>query len=221
MNQKDNLVSLETISSCLMSSYCLCAHVRLFGSPWTVACQAPLSMGCPRQAYWSGLPFPHPGIFPTHGIKLVFPASLSLAGGFFATEPPEKPLRNSRRKLKISFLPAESFSFGGECVLIPGRKDIPRCLKSKLVKYSDWIECECFSINDNVVFTMWDVFMSLLPDFFALILRSSWGHWTKPNKQNPSWKAWKPFKVFINTERTVFWSNALYSQTHVLILIDN
>ena len=158
---------------------------------------------------------------PNPGIELVFPASLSLAGGFFATEPPEKPLRNSRRKLKISFLPAESFSFGGECVLIPGRKDIPRCLKSKLVKYSDWIECECFSINDNVVFTMWDVFMSLLPDFFALILRSSWGHWTKPNKQNPSWKAWKPFKVFINTERTVFWSNALYSQTHVLILIDN
>ena len=32
-----------------------------FTTPWTVACQAPLSMGFPRQEYWSGLPFPPPG----------------------------------------------------------------------------------------------------------------------------------------------------------------
>ena len=35
------------------------------GTPWTVACQAPLSMGFSRQEYWSGLPFPSPGIFLT------------------------------------------------------------------------------------------------------------------------------------------------------------
>ena len=34
-----------------------------FVTPWIVACQAPLSMGFPRQEYWSGLPFPPPGIF--------------------------------------------------------------------------------------------------------------------------------------------------------------
>ena len=34
-------------------------------TPWTVACQAPLSMGFSRQEYWSGLPFPSPGVFPT------------------------------------------------------------------------------------------------------------------------------------------------------------
>ena len=39
----------------------LLSHVRLFGTLWTVACQALLSMGFPRQEYWSELPFPSPG----------------------------------------------------------------------------------------------------------------------------------------------------------------
>ena len=56
--------------------------------PWTVALQAPLSMGFLRQEYWSGLPFPSPGDLPHPGIQ---PASPALAGGFFTTEPPEKP----------------------------------------------------------------------------------------------------------------------------------
>ena len=43
------------------------SHVRLFVTPWTVAYQAALSMGFSRQEYWSGLPFPSPGIFPTQG----------------------------------------------------------------------------------------------------------------------------------------------------------
>ena len=52
-------------------------------TPWSVAHQAPLSMGFPKQEYWSGLPFPSPGDLPDPGIKL---ASPSLAGGFFTTE---------------------------------------------------------------------------------------------------------------------------------------
>ena len=55
---------------------------------WAVAHQALLSMGLPRQEYWSGLPFPCPGDLPNPGIK---PASLALAGGFFTTEPPWNP----------------------------------------------------------------------------------------------------------------------------------
>ena len=58
------------------------SHVQLSATPWTVACQAPLSMEFPRQEYWSGLPFPPPRDLPNPGIK---PASLALAGGFFAT----------------------------------------------------------------------------------------------------------------------------------------
>ena len=59
-----------------------------FAAPWTVARQAPLSMGFSRQECWSGLPFPFPGDLPDRGIQPTCPA---LAGGFFATEPPGKP----------------------------------------------------------------------------------------------------------------------------------
>ena len=59
-----------------------------FGALWTVARQAPLSMGFPRQEYWSGLPFPSPGDLSDPGIKSMSPA---LAGRFFTTEPPGKP----------------------------------------------------------------------------------------------------------------------------------
>ena len=63
------------------------SHVQLFVTPWTVACQAPLSVGFPRQEYWSGLPFPSPGDLPDPGIE---PVSLTspawaLAGRFFTT----------------------------------------------------------------------------------------------------------------------------------------
>ena len=47
------------------------SHVRLFSTPWTVAHQAPLSMGFSRQEYWSGLPFPSPGNLPDPGIDRV------------------------------------------------------------------------------------------------------------------------------------------------------
>ena len=56
-----------------------------FATLWTVACQAPLSVGVPRQEYWSGLSFPSPGDLPDPGIE---PESLALSGGFFTTESP-------------------------------------------------------------------------------------------------------------------------------------
>ena len=45
-----------------------------FVTPWSVARQAPLSMGFPRQEYWRGLPFPSPGDLPDQGIELASPA---------------------------------------------------------------------------------------------------------------------------------------------------
>ena len=45
------------------------SRVQLFVTPWTVAYQAPLSMGFSRQYYWSGLPFPSPGDLPDPGIE--------------------------------------------------------------------------------------------------------------------------------------------------------
>ena len=44
--------------------------VQLFVTPWTVVCLAPLSMEFSREEYWSGLPFPSPGLFPTQGLNL-------------------------------------------------------------------------------------------------------------------------------------------------------
>ena len=71
---------------------CVCAQsfsrVWLSATLWTVAHQAPLSMGFSRQEYWSGLPFPPPGDLPDPGIE---PASPALAGGFFTTKSPGKP----------------------------------------------------------------------------------------------------------------------------------
>ena len=61
--------------------------VQVFASPRTLAHQAPLSLGFPRQQCGSGLPFPSPGYLPDPGIK---PTSLPLAGGFFTAEPPVK-----------------------------------------------------------------------------------------------------------------------------------
>jgi len=51
------------------------SHVQLLVTPWTVAYQAPPSMGFSRQEYWSGLPFPSPGGFSDPGIE---PGSLTL-----------------------------------------------------------------------------------------------------------------------------------------------
>ena len=51
------------------------SHVRLFVAPWTVAHQAPLSMGFSRQEYWSGVPFPSPGDLPNSGIEPKSPVS--------------------------------------------------------------------------------------------------------------------------------------------------
>ena len=54
-------------------------------TPWTEACQAPLSMWFPRQEYWNRLPFPSPGGLPDPGIKPVSLMSPALVGGFFST----------------------------------------------------------------------------------------------------------------------------------------
>ena len=73
-------------------SFCCCLVNQVvsntFVTQWNVACHAPLSMGFPKQEFWSGLPFPSPGDLPDPGIE---PTSHALAGGFFPTEPLGKP----------------------------------------------------------------------------------------------------------------------------------
>ena len=59
-----------------------------FATPWTASHQAPLSLGFPRQEYWSGLPCPLPGDLPNPGIELRPPA---LQADSLTSEPPGKP----------------------------------------------------------------------------------------------------------------------------------
>ena len=83
-----SLVISEGWVACLVHVWMLglFSRIQLCEAPWTVAHQAPLSMGFSRQEYWSGLPCPPPGDFPNPGIKLASLMSLALARGFFSTD---------------------------------------------------------------------------------------------------------------------------------------
>ena len=81
--QMELSMSLKYTSEVAQSCLTLC-------EPWTVAYQAPPSMGFSRQEYWSGVPFPSPGDLPDSGIKPGSPAFQAYA---LTSEPPGKPLR--------------------------------------------------------------------------------------------------------------------------------
>ena len=87
---------------------CVLSHVRLFGTPWTVVYQAPLSMGFSRPEYQSGLPFPSPGGLPGPGIEPTSLSSPALAGGFFNAKPsgephPEYSLAHKRHQKSVDW----------------------------------------------------------------------------------------------------------------------
>ena len=84
-----------------MHVYMLCC-VWLFATPWTVAHQPPLSMGFPRQEYWSGLPFPSTRDLPNPGIEPTSLVSPAMADGLFTTEPPGKPYYNMHEPWKYA-----------------------------------------------------------------------------------------------------------------------
>ena len=79
--------------------------VQLFEAPWTVARQAPLSMGFSRQEYWSGLPFPTPGDLPSLGMEPELLAYPALTGRFCtisaAWEAPKKAKGTADRVFKV------------------------------------------------------------------------------------------------------------------------
>ena len=68
--------------------------VQLFVTLWTIARQAPLSMGFSRQEYWSRSPFPSPGNLPNPWIKPVSPGSPTWAGEIFITDSTVQPLKS-------------------------------------------------------------------------------------------------------------------------------
>ena len=86
---KNTGVGCRFLLQCMKVKVKSLSRVRLFATPWTVAHQAPLSMGFPRQEYWSGLPFPSPGDLPDPGIG---PRSPTLQADALTSEPPGKPI---------------------------------------------------------------------------------------------------------------------------------
>ena len=109
-------------------------HGILFETPWTVVCQAPLSMEFSRQEYWSGLPFPFPGDLPNPGIK---PTShISYIGRhvffcffFLPLAPPGKPPMNYNHLLLfVSMLHL--------CQICPLQDG---CYGSLMLSYKTWL----------------------------------------------------------------------------------
>ena len=73
----------------------LLSRAGLFATPWTVACQASLSMGFSRQEYWSGLPFPSPGDLPNPGVE---PGSPALQADSLLSDPLRSMLTGKMRE---------------------------------------------------------------------------------------------------------------------------
>ena len=78
--------------------------------PWTVAQQAPPSMGFSRQEYWSGLPFPSPGDLPDPGIK---PRSPTVQADALTSAPPGKPLNTRIESLRKPPIETHNWSIVG------------------------------------------------------------------------------------------------------------
>ena len=99
----------------------MCAQACLtLGHPQTIAQQAPLSLGFPREEYWNGLlPCPPPGDLPTSGTESMSLAYPALAGKFFTFVPPGKPV------LTVSSDGKESACNVGDLGLIPGLERSP------------------------------------------------------------------------------------------------
>ena len=87
------------------------SRVRLFATPWTVAYQAPPSMGFPRQEYWSGLPFPSPGDLSNPGIK---PGSPALQIDALQSEP--HPSMTTGKTIALIILDSDSKESTCQCM---------------------------------------------------------------------------------------------------------
>ena len=86
---------------------CALSCVQLFAISWTVAHQAPLSMGFPRQEHWSGLPGPPPGDLPDPGLEPSSLVSPALAGGFFTAASAGKLQIFTERSVNLKYFSSD------------------------------------------------------------------------------------------------------------------
>ena len=105
------LSNLICVSVCLPLCLGMLSCVQLFVTPWTVARQAPLSMGFSRPEYWSGLPFPPPRDLPDPGIK---PRSPTLQADSLLAKPQGKPKNTGVGSLSLlqGIFPSQALNWG-------------------------------------------------------------------------------------------------------------
>ena len=89
-------------------------------TPWTVAHQAPPSMGFSRQEYWSGLPFPSPGDLPGPGIE---PGTPAFQADALTSEPPGKPI------IKVGFMNSHNDWLYVDVLYLSGLEPNPQYLR--------------------------------------------------------------------------------------------
>ena len=122
------------------------SRVRLFATSWTVAYQAPLSMGFFRQEFWSGLPFPSPGDLPDPGIE---PGSPALQADALSSEPPRKPTRGRRGPQILPLFSSQGF-------FISAHRYVPfKCRTSPETLGTRAVECEGLVLWECRPFSSW------------------------------------------------------------------
>ena len=125
-------------SLCVLSRF---SHVRIFATPWTVACLAPLSMGFSRQEYWNGLLYLPPANLPDPGIKPTAPA---LQENSLPTETPGKNSQISKKhqnSLKNLSSPSQTFTGNPFSIHLCLKKQIDLCCRIgvyKILKQVPW-----------------------------------------------------------------------------------
>ena len=174
------------------------SHVQLFATPWTVAHQAPLFMGFPRQGYWSQLPFPSPGSLSDPGIKSMSLTSPALAGRFFTTSATCLVLSEACFPELYSGL----YSYIGERI----------CLQCKRPEFSPWVGKMPWRRK-------WQPTLVFLPGKFhaqrSLVGYSPWGH-KESDMTEQLTQQWEeeyiPFCIYMNIHWIILW------RRHLLII---
>ena len=140
-------------------------------TPWTVACQAPLSIGFPRQEYWSELSFPSPGDLPDPGIESLSPA---LAGGFFTTH------WATTEAHSILYWPQVHLSQTSVSKEGPGNKELAKPT-SKTVKTQQ----ELLPVDKEAFYQHKACRHSICSFHSFLLCGRCWNHREKPGKASP------------------------------------
>ena len=130
----------------LVHACCRFSSEQLSATPWTVAHQAPLSVGFPRQEYQSGLPFPSPGDLPHTGIdpaSLMSPA-LASSGRFFTTSTTWEVLGDRTKCLEISRGHVEKKVYR-EGEVLASQQELWGQGRMQVLTEFCWVECDIMS----------------------------------------------------------------------------